>query len=393
VASWEIKQLINKSYLFSLLLTPALILFFAVGPGLLGRLTAERVTRQLFIVDELGIYQDLSRELQGSNLILQLYTGELTALENKVREDKEAAYVVLSPHTLATRQVLIKTGTEGIPPEQIILKTALRRVLQRHELRGYGLLPETVSGLEKGYSVQTVSLAAAAEVSPMRKTVQGVFAAIMYFVVTITGMLIMQSAITEKRDRLAEVLLSSVPAGTLMRGKILGCLVPGILQGIVLAGSAALFAYFYYDLAVWHYLLEPRVALQLFFLLAGYLFFAAVFISLGATMDDPMQASNLQGLVIMIPYLPMLFIGYVIADPNGLLARVGSYFPLTTSGVMLARLAFAEQVILMDIVLSAVLLLATSALTIWVAGKIFQTGFLLYGKEASLREIIRWLRT
>jgi ABC-2 type transport system permease protein len=88
-----------------------------------------------------------------------------------------------------------------------------------------------------------------------------------------------------------------------------------------------------------------------------------------------------------------LFIGPVIADPNGLLARVGSYFPFTTSGVMLARLVFADQVIFLDIILSAVLLLATSALTIWLAGKIFQTGFLLYGKVATPREIIRWLRS
>jgi len=392
VAGWEIKQLINKSYLLSLLLTPALMLIFALGPGLLGRLTAEQATRLLYVADELGVFQDLSEELRGSGIALQLHTGELASLENKVRENEEAAYVVLSPLTLTTRQVVINTGAEGIP-ELSTLKAALKRVLQRHELRGYGLTPETLTGLEMGYSIQTVSLAAAADVSPMRKTVQGVFAAIMYFVVTTTGMLIMQSAITEKRDRLAEVLLSSISAATLMRGKILGCFVPGVLQGIVWAGSAALFAYFYFDLAVWQYLLDPRVALLLFFLLAGYLFFAAVFIGLGATMDDPMQASNLQGLVIMIPYLPMLFVGPVIADPNGLLARVGSYFPLTTSGVMLARLALAERVILLDIVLSAVLLLATSALTIWVAGKIFKTGFLLYGKEATPREIIRWLRS
>ncbi|MBS3902042.1 MAG: ABC transporter permease [Dethiobacter sp.] len=392
VAVWEIKQLINKSYLFSLLLTPALILIFSVGPGLLGHLAAEQATRLLYVVDELGVFQDLSRELHGSNINLQLYAGELDSLEIKVRGKREVAYVVLSPQTLTTRQVAINTGAEGTP-DLSILKAALQRVLQRHELREYNLKPETLIGLEKGYNIQTFSLSAAADESPLRRTVQGIFAAIMYFVVTTTGMLIMQSAITEKRDRMAEVLLSSVSAGTLMRGKMLGCFVPGVLQGIVWAGSAALFAYFYYDLSIWQYLLEPRVALLLFFLLAGYLLFAAVFISLGATMDDPMQASNLQGLVILIPYLPFLFIGPVIADPNGLLARVGSYFPFTTSGVMLARLVFADQVIFLDIILSAVLLLATSALTIWLAGKIFQTGFLLYGKVATPREIIRWLRS
>jgi len=185
----------------------------------------------LYVVDELGVYHDLDRELQGGSITLQLYTGELANLENKVRENKEAAYVVLSPLTVTTRQVLIKTGAEGVP-DLSNLKGALQRVLKRHELQGYGLTPETVTGLEKGYSIDVVSLDAARAVSPMRKTVQGVFAGLMYFVVTTTGMLIMQSAITEKRDRLAEVLLSSVSAGTLMWGKILGCLVPGLLQGI-----------------------------------------------------------------------------------------------------------------------------------------------------------------
>jgi len=391
VAAWEIKRLINKTFLLSLLLTPALILLFALVPGLLGRLAAERTTRVLYVVDELGVYHDLGRELQGGRITLQLYAGELAALENKVREDNEAAYVVLSPLTLTTRQALIKTGSEGVP-DLSALKEALQRVLERHELQSYGLTPEEASGLEKGYSIGTVSLAAARAVSPLSKMVLGAFAGLMYFVITTTGMLIMQSAITEKRDRLAEVLLSSVSAGTLMRGKILGCFVPGLLQGIFLAGSGLLVAYFYYDLVVWQYLWEPRVALLMFFLLAGYLFFSAIFTGLGATMDDPMEASNFQGIVIMIPYLPLLLIGPVIADPNGLLARLGSYFPLTTTGVMLTRLVVAEKVILADIILSAVLLLLTTALTIWAAGKIFQTGFLLYGKEATPREIIRWLR-
>lgn len=391
VAAWEIKKIVNTSFLLSLLLTPALILLFTVVPGLLGQMAAGREI-SLYVVDELGVYQTLAKELDGSNIAPLLYMGERSDLESRVRETKGTAYVVLSPLTMTTRQIAVKTNTEGML-DLFILQSALERVLRQHELTAYGLSPEIIVSLETPYSVSTISLVVADDASPMRNIVLGIFAGMMFFVVSTTGMLIMQSALAEKRDRLAEVLLSSVPAGPVMLGKILGCLVPSLLQAFLWAVSGLLFAHFYYDLTVWHYLLDPRMPLLLFFLLGGYLFFSAIFISLGATMDDPMQASNYQGVVMMTPYLPFLFMGSVIADPNGLVARLGSYFPLTTAGVMLTRLVVADTVILIDIVLSGVLLLATTALMVWAAGKIFQTGFLLYGKEATPLEIIRWLRS
>ena len=391
VAAWEIKKIVNKSFLLSLLLTPALILMFTVLPGLLGQMAAERQIR-LYVVDELGVYQSLVKELEGSNIIPLLYMGERADLENSVRKEKDTAYIVLSPLVMTTRQVAVKTTNEGLL-DMTVMQSSLQRVLRQYELAKYGLSPEIIANLETPFSVSTVSLAIGDAVSPMRNIVLGIFVGIMFFVASTTGMLIMQSALTEKRDRLAEVLLSSVSAGSVMLGKILGCLVPSLLQAFLWVVSGLLFARFYYDLTVWHYLLDPRMPLLLFFLSGGYLFFSAMFISLGATMDDPMKASNYQGVVMMTPYLPFLFMGSVIADPNGLVARLGSYFPLTTAGVMLTRLVVADTVILTDIALSGVLLLATTALMVWAAGKIFQTGFLLYGKEATPLEIIRWLRS
>jgi len=38
------------------------------------------------------------------------------------------------------------------------------------------------------------------------------------------------------------------------------------------------------------------------------------------------------------------------------------------------------------------LLAASVLLMMWLAGKIFRTGILMYGKRPSLREISRWLR-
>jgi ABC-2 type transport system permease protein len=48
--------------------------------------------------------------------------------------------------------------------------------------------------------------------------------------------------------------------------------------------------------------------------------------------------------------------------------------------------------IFVDIIASIALLAAALLLSMWLAGRIFQTGILMYGKRPSIREIFRWLR-
>jgi ABC-2 type transport system permease protein len=57
---------------------------------------------------------------------------------------------------------------------------------------------------------------------------------------------------------------------------------------------------------------------------------------------------------------------------------------------MMVRLPFHVPV--WELVLSMVMLVLGFIFTTWIAGKIYRTGILMYGKRVTWREMARWLR-
>ena len=71
------------------------------------------------------------------------------------------------------------------------------------------------------------------EVDPLERMIPGIFAGIILFSIVMTGMMIFQSASQEKKEKVAEIILSSLTPTELMQGKIIGYFVLGITQVIV----------------------------------------------------------------------------------------------------------------------------------------------------------------
>ncbi|HLU22237.1 MAG TPA: ABC transporter permease, partial [Bacillaceae bacterium] len=145
------------------------------------------------------------------------------------------------------------------------------------------------------------------------------------------------------------------------------------------------------DIPLMKYLLVPELLLLLLLALSGYLLFAAIFVAIGATVEDMTATSNFQGFVMMLPFLPLIFIAPIINDPSGLMAKIGSFFPLTSPSVWIIRLAMLEEWPWLEILISLPILLITIWLIMKAAGKIFKIGILMYGKNATPKEIWKWL--
>ena len=80
----------------------------------------------------------------------------------------------------------------------------------------------------------------------------------------------------------------------------------------------------------------------------------------------------------------------VIDNPHGTVSQVFSFIPLTSPVVMLMRIPFGVP--LWQQILSVVILFATFIGTVWFAAKIYRVGILMYGKKASYKELIKWLK-
>src|SRR5207253_8879933 len=111
----------------------------------------------------------------------------------------------------------------------------------------------------------------------------------------------------------------------------------------------------------------------LYFIL-GYLMYAGFILALGSVCNTLKEAQSYMGVLTMIMMVPLLTMTFIPKDPNGPLARLLSWIPLYTPFTMMNR-ANADPP-LVDLVGTFVLLVATTALALWMSGKIFRIGIL-----------------
>jgi ABC-2 type transport system permease protein len=64
--------------------------------------------------------------------------------------------------------------------------------------------------------------------------------------------------------------------------------------------------------------------------------------------------------------------------------------PLTSPLAMMMRIPFGVPA--WELILSMVLLVAFYWGVIWLAGRVYRVGILMYGKKPSWKEIIKWVR-
>ncbi len=390
VALWELKKnLTNKTFLISMGLTPLIMILFGALPTVLESLERNQLD-YIYVVDEIGIYERLEENVDSNQYRLENYEGDVAELEEMTIEEERTSYIIIDDEGFENHSFTLFSGDDALIP-LTGFQTALNQTLQERKIEEVGIDQEMATYITTDFSIQQSSLLEE-DLDFLNRLIPGVFAGMILISVFISGTMTFQSATQEKRDKMTEVLLSSVSARDLMQGKIIGYFFLGLIQVGVWAMVGMLVATYYFEVPVLEYLFVSELPLMLLYALIGYLMFSALFVSMGATINDIYSAGNFQGVLFIIPMLPIFFIGAIIQNPHGIVAKVGSYFPLSAPGVMLFRLVIASRVPTMEIILTLGILVVTTILIMRLAGKIFKTALLMYGKNATPAEIFRWVR-
>lgn len=131
----------------------------------------------------------------------------------------------------------------------------------------------------------------------------------------------------------------------------------------------------------------------LFYFLGGYLLYASLFAAIGAAVDNETDTQQ-----FMMPITIPLIFGFMVAqfaltNPSGAAAFWFSQIPLTSPVVMMVRVAMGfDSGNIWQLFLSMGLLIAGFVGAVWMAGKIYRVGILMYGKKVSYKELWKWLR-
>ena len=219
-----------------------------------------------------------------------------------------------------------------------------------------------------------------------------------YITLTIYGQVIMGAVVEEKETRIAEILFSSAKPMELMFGKLVGVGLAGLTQLGIWVISLTVIVGFLSVQAGTAELLNgiPRVSplmvvYFLLFFLVGYFIYASIFALIGASVTTPQEGGQFAFPAIMLLLIGFYFSFVVIRDPNSNLSFWVSIAPFFAPITMPVRI-LAETPPFWQILLALGLNLMAICGLVWLAGRVYRVGMLMYGKRATVPEIIKWAR-
>lgn len=229
----------------------------------------------------------------------------------------------------------------------------------------------------------------AKEVDDLERIGLPMFVLVLMFMSVMTGsMHLLNAIIEEKMSKISEVMLGSVTPVELLAGKLLGVVTVSLLLTFVyLVGGI-------YTLVMMGRpdLIDPiLIGWFLVFLVCAALMFGSIFLAIGSACSNLKDSQSMIQPAMMLIILAYLGSFIVVRAPESGLAVGLSMFPTITPFAMMLRLAMPPGPPLWQVLVSVLVLLATTGGIVWAAGRIFRVGLLMQGKPPNLPELLKWV--
>jgi len=224
---------------------------------------------------------------------------------------------------------------------------------------------------------------------------------LIYMMITLYGINVMRSVVTEKSSRVVELLVAATKPNAMMTGKILGVGFAGLLQIACWFVLGAIALEFRDDIlglfgassggSMMPSLSMTQLAVVLTAFVLGYLFYSALYAAVGAMVSSEQDSQQAQMPVTFLLVIGIVAITAVTNDPRGGTAVFMTMVPFWSPMLMPMRY-FLGGASLGQVGISLTILFLSTILVAMAAAKIYRVGILMYGKRPSLRELVRWLR-
>lgn len=380
--------------------------------------------QKVAVIDPTGVY---AKALKASKSFA--FSAQPVITEEMRSEDSPYdAVVAISGDLVKNNGKVTIYSHKEIPGNMLdYIQSKLNETVQKQKLEATGIagLDKIIDDVQRDVNMKTVKWSKEgdeqASSTYVAIIVGGIFTLLIYIFVITYGGMVMQSVIEEKTNRIMELLVSSVKPFQLMMGKIIGVMLVGIAQmalwGVMLSiimtvASVGFGVSQAPSIAAGQPMPSPTMNMSqgtqelltaivnlpyaeigLMFIImfvGGYLLYSSFFAATGASINEQEDANQFVVPITMITLFGLYAAMYSIENTDGPLAFWASLFPLTSPIVMMTRIPFGVP--LWQELLSIALLYASAFLMIWIGGKIYRVGILMYGKKPSIKEIIKWMR-
>jgi len=393
----------KKSFIITTILVPILFAGLMLIPAFIAQIKSDK-EKEIVVVDD---SQLVASSLQTTGTIkFSNATKPLDSLKNELSQKSVYAVLHIEKNDEEGIGNITIYSEQAISPDILSNITAqVKTTSAQLKLKEYNIsIEEIAAAINPNIKIKTIRLD---ETGKEKESHTGALMGIamicgvlIFFVVFMFGIQIMRGVIEEKSNRIVEIIISSIRPVELMLGKIIGVALVVLTQLIIWIVFAAIIMFVaqsqFADIieTIKSYTQDVPLTTMLVcfivYLILGYLLYAALYAAVGSAVDNETDTQQLQTIISMPLLVGYLIMINVAMHPDSPLAFWCSIIPFTSPVVMMARIPYGVP--LSEIILSVALLVATFILFTWIAARIYRVGILMYGKKASFKEIIKWLR-
>lgn len=437
IAREYLSRVKKKSFIIMTFLGPILIgLMYGIAIWL--AINADEMNTKK-VVKVFDASNQFENTIRNSNTLEFDFTSEDIESVKKEVSTNENTYLLLIPEDAAEKKfqnVILYSNKQASISVISYIEKELESSLKDKKLIQNGISKEILKSLNLQVSLKTLRLTEQGEENSSAGASYGVGmlgSILIYLFIFLYGVQVMRGVIEEKNNRIVEVIISSVKPFQLMMGKIVGIAMVGLTQFVLWVALTAVISTAISSnigstsnaaqtavmekigdeetqnmaaeanrgmdnaavsevLAAVNTINFPLLLGSfLFYFLAGYLLYSALFAAIGSAVDSEAETQQ-----FMFPVTIPLIFSFVLAssavvnNPDGPIAFWLSIIPLTSPVVMMVRIPFGVPA--WQIALSMIMLILGFIATVWLAAKIYRTGILMYGKKVTFKEMLKWIK-
>ncbi len=413
----------SKMFVIATILGPLLMGVLAVAPAMLLRMKTGDATR-LAVVDQTGnLYSSVSDAIRtvprdepseattrrnderrdmsfGRFEIEQVSNVEnldetRAALIERIKQKNLDAFIVLPADVLTSGKVTYYGRNTGDVFSTGQIENRINDAIIRQRFINAGLDSARIDNFTRNIEMSRINAIDSKEDSGGGFLLAYGVGFLIYFLIIIYGGIILSAVVEEKTTRIAEVLFSSADAFTLLAGKLIGVSLVALTQVFIWGATFTVLGLYGATTSgalTQLPLLSPVMLLYLLlFFLCGYLIYSTMYALVGAMVTTTQEGQQLS-MPVVIFLVAAFFLSFsVIRSPSSSFSIWVSMIPFFSPITMLVRIV-TETPPFWQIALSLVIGFATVVGLLWLAARVYRTGMLMYGKRATIPEMLKWVR-
>ena len=395
VAKFTMKDMLKrKSFLISTLIILIIIVIGFNVPNIIKSFKGEDNKAKLLIVDNDNIFEGNLEMLKNANLGYEIEVGEATfdEIKSKINNDEIAEAIVIErkENTVNIRYIVKNMAMIEAVPENIV--NAINSLYTNMQIGKLGLTDKQIQSITPNFQFNI-------EQTEKEKVNGNIFAMMMmslvlFYAIYFCAYQVSSSITTEKTSKIMETLVTSTSPRTIVLGKTLGIGLVGLLQMILIVGTALISAKMFLDPELLNSLLDmssftPYLAIiTIIYFILGYFAYALMYALTGSTVSKPEDIQSANGPVAIVAVIGFYLSYFTMMNPTSQLNTFASLFPISSPFCMPFRImmGLASNV---DVAISIAILVITILVIAKVAIKIYSNAILNYGTKMSFKDIVK----